>query len=679
MGEHSASVAAKPAEASRAAGLLLQRKCACGTHAPAEGECASCKRRRMQRKSAGERSVEAIPASVHRVLQSSGEPLDPRTRTAMESGFGQDFSHVRVHRDSAAAESAHAVSALAYTVGHDVVFARGQYAPGTTMGRHLIAHELAHTVQQTHLPDVPVGVSDPGSALERQADHAADRVVSGRPVGALPRARVPLIARELDTRDMTASDGGIDHVTREVTPGKCALAPETRTSTSGDITASTAFLQLDLCHGSTAGQVRGEVDYGDALKQAGQAVGKLLSNAASGQGSQQALGTFADDLKQLQPGAKIRMNLQASDVFKLDLTGTGNASVAGGATGKATARAEFDTGPVNLVVEGSVAGGNQQQTSYDVTVSIEFGGRRLQAPDCRACQCTDPKISFACSHVPPKGARPPAPPPSAAKPTRYIPYFFKYAETAPTPNKAMQTLSDNGLQEAVNLLLGGYRIARIEGSASPEGPEKKERGSFKNNTVLAKARAEQGKRLLDERIKKNLDGLMIMRSEPLKQALAASYPVVGRAELFGTDASGKEVADPALMSHLRDKLAAPAEGQPDPLAQEHVIGAGLSVDAQSADQADVDAFRTGRRGDRRLSRDERLQAIYEPLRRALIVLEPPPQPPPDLRLSQKDIENVIGAPVDCTDKNKALFANVPIAKPFEGECKAPGKQGGSSK
>lgn len=675
-----AAIRSQPTASSGAVGgLRLQRKCACGAHATGGGECASCKRQRMQRKAAGNRSIDAIPASVQQVLQSAGKPLESRTRAVMEAGFGREFSQVRVHADGAAAESAHAVNALAYTVGRNVVFARGQYAPGTATGRRLIAHELAHTVQQQHLSDVPVGISEPGSALERQADNAADRVVSGRSANTLPHAQAPLLAREIDTRDMPASDGGIDHVSRDVTPGKCALAPETSTDTSGDITASTAFLQLDLCHGSTAGQVRGELDYGDALQQAGQAVGKLLSSAASGQGSQQALGTFANDLKQLKPGAQIKMNLQASDVFKLDLTGTGNASVAGGATGKATARAEFDTGPVNLVVEGSVAGGNQQKTSYDVTVNIEFGGRRLQAPDCRACQCTDPKITFVCSHVPPKGARPPGPPPSAAKPTRYIPYFFKYAETAPTPNKAMQALSDNGLQEAVNLLLSGYRIARIEGSASPEGPEKKERGSFKNNTLLAKARAEQGKRLLDARIQKNLDGFMIMRSEPLKQALAASYPVVGRAELFGTDANGNEVADPALMSHLQDKLATPAEGKPDPLAQEHITGAGLSADAQAADQADVDAFRTGRRGDRKLSQDERLQAIYEPLRRALIVLDPPPEPPPDLRLSQKEIENVIGTPVDCTDKNKALFANVPIAKPFDGECKAPGKQGGASK
>jgi hypothetical protein len=91
----------------------------------------------------------------------------------------------------------------------------------------------------------------------------------------------------------------------------------------------------------------------------------------------------------------------------------------------------------------------------------------------------------------------------------------------------------------------------------------------------------------------------------------------------------------------------------------------------------VEAFRSGKRDNRKLGRDERLQAIYEPLRRALIVLDPPAAPPPDLRLSQKAIEKAIGQPVACSDENKALFAHVPIAQPFEGECKAPGK--GSSK
>ena len=85
---------------------------------------------------------------VHEVLRSPGQPLDGSTRAFFEARFGHDFSRVRVHADERAGESARSVQALAYTVGNDVVFGRGQYAPRTEPGRRLIAHELAHTVQQ---------------------------------------------------------------------------------------------------------------------------------------------------------------------------------------------------------------------------------------------------------------------------------------------------------------------------------------------------------------------------------------------------------------------------------------------------------------------------------------------------------------------------------------------------
>src|SRR3546814_3269427 len=65
----------------------------------------------------------------------------------MEPRFGSDFSRVRVHDDGHAAASARAVGALAYAVGSHVVFDTQQYAPGTPAGRHLLAHELAHTLQ----------------------------------------------------------------------------------------------------------------------------------------------------------------------------------------------------------------------------------------------------------------------------------------------------------------------------------------------------------------------------------------------------------------------------------------------------------------------------------------------------------------------------------------------------
>ena len=78
----------------------------------------------------------------------SGEPLDPATRSSFEPGFGADFSGVRIHSDGEAAKSARDLNARAYTVGSDVVFAEGEYQPHSSGGKRLLAHELAHVVQQ---------------------------------------------------------------------------------------------------------------------------------------------------------------------------------------------------------------------------------------------------------------------------------------------------------------------------------------------------------------------------------------------------------------------------------------------------------------------------------------------------------------------------------------------------
>lgn len=77
-----------------------------------------------------------------------GQPLDATTRAYMEPRFGHDFGHVRVHTDERAAQAAATFSARAYTVGSDIVFGAQEYAPDTTAGRHLLAHELTHVVQQ---------------------------------------------------------------------------------------------------------------------------------------------------------------------------------------------------------------------------------------------------------------------------------------------------------------------------------------------------------------------------------------------------------------------------------------------------------------------------------------------------------------------------------------------------
>jgi hypothetical protein len=90
------------------------------------------------------------PSVVHDVLRAPGQPLDRATRATFERRFGHDFSRVRVHTDAVAAASAQAVNASAYTVGSHLVFGRQQYAPYTQQGQKLLAHELAHVVQQRH-------------------------------------------------------------------------------------------------------------------------------------------------------------------------------------------------------------------------------------------------------------------------------------------------------------------------------------------------------------------------------------------------------------------------------------------------------------------------------------------------------------------------------------------------
>jgi hypothetical protein len=90
------------------------------------------------------------PSSVDQALASSGRPLEPTLRHDMEQRFGHDFSEVRLHLGAAAEQSAKHINANAYTVGNNIVFGAAQFAPGTHEGRRLLAHELAHVIQQSN-------------------------------------------------------------------------------------------------------------------------------------------------------------------------------------------------------------------------------------------------------------------------------------------------------------------------------------------------------------------------------------------------------------------------------------------------------------------------------------------------------------------------------------------------
>lgn len=180
------------AQGARSVQGVLQRKCACGNHTVVGEECMACGRKKqaLQRKltmgahhdpleqeadriadqvlamptpAANNRvslhirrytepsggQVNAVPDTVNQALAAHGWPLEPPLRQEMEHRFGHDFSQVKIHADSTAGQSARAVNAQAYTVGNDIVFGVGQFAPATHAGRRLLAHELTHVIQQS--------------------------------------------------------------------------------------------------------------------------------------------------------------------------------------------------------------------------------------------------------------------------------------------------------------------------------------------------------------------------------------------------------------------------------------------------------------------------------------------------------------------------------------------------
>jgi len=138
-----------------------------------------------------------IPSIVRHVLNSVGRPLDPGIRATMESHFGHSFRNVRIHTDSRSARSASAVRARAYTVGNDIVFGRGNYAPNLTDGRHLLAHELAHVIQQSRggpaIP--PFSRSHP---IENSAVKSANAIVHGHGTVHVTGGSMPGLARAED-------------------------------------------------------------------------------------------------------------------------------------------------------------------------------------------------------------------------------------------------------------------------------------------------------------------------------------------------------------------------------------------------------------------------------------------------------------------------------------------------
>ena len=238
--------------------LVLRRACACGGSGGAGAMCSECaKKEELQRSPVGPATSTEAPASVHHVLRSPGQTLDRETRAFFESCFGKDFSSVRIHSDSRAAESARAVSALAYAVGNHVVFGEGLYSPGTRDGRNLLAHELTHTLQQCdahHTPGAALTIGSSHDPAEREAEHVVSRINSAGPLG-VRNSSPPQVSRSC-TPSSVCNPGGVPGsatgadtaITAAEAPARArrkAMSPARAVSTghAGRATAAEAFMQ----------------------------------------------------------------------------------------------------------------------------------------------------------------------------------------------------------------------------------------------------------------------------------------------------------------------------------------------------------------------------------------------------------------------------------------------------
>ncbi len=162
--------------------------------------------RRLQRKADGDNGVAAhAESAVGAASGSSGSALPETLQRKFEGSLGVDLSGVRVHTGAESAAANESVSAKAYTVGSDIHFGSGQYDPSSTAGQHLIAHEVAHTVQQTggmeRKAQFKLDVSEPGDAMEGEADSAADAMVAGQPTTVSGAAGLARSTLQRETKD----------------------------------------------------------------------------------------------------------------------------------------------------------------------------------------------------------------------------------------------------------------------------------------------------------------------------------------------------------------------------------------------------------------------------------------------------------------------------------------------
>ncbi len=322
-----------PTSSLPAAAVLVQRKCACGGAPGLDGECAACRKQRLQRRAAAPDTTLAAraPALGTVALHRPGHVLPAAARADMEARFGHDFGGVRVHTDGAAAASARAYNAFAYTVGQDIVFAAGRYNPATPDGRRLLAHELAHTVQQQGAGGGPIqlasAVDTPDAPLEREAEQAAEHIMAGnQPVigGRVGRQRAQLQTASTQHKARRPMPDGYIEVTRTIEPQSCRQIPFSGSTPTGDLIyfdpqANAFGIRYRYCRGTGAIAVDSQLRY-DKLRADAEKLLKNLPQTILGSGD--IADQIRQTVRQTSVTASATVALTVSGTLQVELRGS---------------------------------------------------------------------------------------------------------------------------------------------------------------------------------------------------------------------------------------------------------------------------------------------------------------------------------------------------------------------
>lgn len=550
---------------------VLQRKCACSQHQSGGGECTACKNNRLnlQRKTdTATDNTTDVPPIVHEVLNSPGSPLDSNTRNYMESRFVNNFSQVRVHTDSKAAESAKAVDALAYTVGPNVVFGAGHYSPGQKTGMRLLAHELTHVVQQQQVHhqgvmnrSIEIGPED--SQAEIEADRVADDVINehsmpfapeinSSPAGGIALQRVPTTPQrrggEQRLATIEAPARGEDQVRIRIFRYLCDCMGRnvSRSRLSARIQPRPGIV-YQFCRGRTTVRVLGEVVPSSLTS--GTATATVDINVAPERGGTggrvQIQGEARNTGNEPQVGGRVRGTIE---------TPSGSPDITAGGeifAGTETGQLETQVGGGVRIGGTSITLGvtNPQDRRRGVMLGVgrSFGGPEVQEDICRECVCP---VAYDClEDIPPRAYEEEVPFTTHER-SRFR-YYFQYNTSRDARSPGLRAESTRSMDRLVQTVSSGAEISSIRGYASPEA------GEATRNLELSTQRAERLREIVALRLGQNT---AIPASEPGGELLG-SVPTItpgsglsdaildtgfGDAEDVSSFLFGQEIADDQL-------------------------------------------------------------------------------------------------------------------------------------